>query len=444
MIETAYFHRVFVILQPKYKPNTTMKISKTIFILGLALLAMTSCNKDMFDKDLYNDNVNFLFMVDNADPDQDWRLTKHSSIFVKSLDESISSVQILTENPYTSASAEIVTESVVFGTADELSYSVPVLTNELYAVAYDVYGNDLGYVQFAYDALSLDLSLSSLTKPGTINKPSYQTYTYLYESNFPMPDDFDYNDMVLRISKKKPDIGNSYVIDLVVTLAACGAGELYAGAIQLDGIRKDDIESVEIVGGKPMDDGYPTSPSFITDNSTLQQGRNGFAVIRLFDCAQWAIGKQEDYAGDIAVIRYNTTHDTKEEYSAIVSPVTTTYRITFKNSDTANSFTLDNVDPFLIHEYNTGFFEVHTYDHKFDLCISPIETDLRAYDNHISWSLVIPKGDFRYPIEGISLCSYNSETGEVFGPYNGFSGWMQNHYTNLDWYKSVTLQTLVY
>ena len=98
----------------------------------------------------------------------------------------------------------------------------------------------------------------------------------------------------------------------------------------------------------------------------------------------------------------------------------------------------------VIHEYNSGFFEVHTYDHKFDLCISPINTNMLDYDNHISWSLVIPKGDFRYPIEGISLCSYNSETGEVFGPYRGFSGWMQDHYTNLDWYKSVTQATLVY
>lgn len=129
-----------------------------------------------------------------------------------------------------------------------------------------------------------------------------------------MPDDFDYNDMVLRISKKKPEIGNSYVIDLEVTLAACGAGELYAGAIQLDGIRKDDIESVEIVGGKAMDDGYPTTPTFITDNSTLQQGRNGYAVIRLLECAQWAISKQQDNVGDIAVIRYNTEPTDKENF----------------------------------------------------------------------------------------------------------------------------------
>ena len=99
-----------------------------------------------------------------------------------------------------------------------------------------------------------------------------------------------------------------------------------------------------------MDDGYPTSPTYITDNSVLQQGRNGYAVIRLFECAQWAISKQQDNVGDIAVIRYNTEPTDKENYSAKVSPVTTTYRITFKNSDTADGFTLENVDPFLIHE----------------------------------------------------------------------------------------------
>ena len=421
-----------------------MKISKTTFIFALAVLAMASCNKDLYDKDLYNGLVASQFMIDNADPYHNWRLTKYSSVIVNSQDESIRSIQILTENPYTSTSAEIVAESIIFGFEEELSYTVSVLTNELYAVAYDVYGNDLGYTKFAYDALSLDLSLSSLTKPGTINKPSYQTYTYLYESNFPMPDDFDYNDMVLRISKKKPEIGNSYVIDLTVTLEACGAGELYAGAIQLDGIRTADIESVEIVGGKPMDDGYPTSPTYITDNSVLQSGRNGYAVIRLFECAQWAISKQQDNVGDIAVIRYNTTHDTKEEYSATVSPVTTTYRITFKNSDTADGFTLENVDPFLIHEYNSGFFEVHTYDHKFDLCISPINTNMLDYGNNVSWAVVIPKGDFRYPIEGTPLCIYSEDIDEYYGPYEGFAKWIKDCDTNHDWYKTVTDATLVY
>jgi LruC domain-containing protein len=446
MTETAYFHRVFVILQPKYKPNTTMKISKT-FILGLALLAMTSCNKDMFDKDLYNNNVNFLFMVDNADPEQDWCLTKSDTVTIKTPESSIYSIKILTENPYTSSNAEIAAEAVTYtwdGLQATVAYTIPISQTTAYIAALDENGSYLGVVPFTFGTEEVEIRLADLQRSASLNTPFYQTFTYLYESTFPQPDDFDYNDMVLRISKSIPNIANSNTIDLTVTLAACGAGELYAAAIQLDGIKYSDIEKIEIIGDKPMDNGYPISPTFITNDNVLQQGRNGNAVIRLFDCAQWAISKQQDNVGDIAVIRYNTTHDTKEEYSATVSPVTTTYQITFKDREVARCFTFDRIDPFLIHEYNTGFFEVHTYAHKFDLCISPIETDLRAYDNHISWSLVIPKGDFRYPIEGISLCSYNSETGEVFGPYRGFSGWMQDHYTNLDWYKSVTQATLVY
>ena len=156
--ETAYFHWVFVILQPKTKPYTNMKISKTTFIFAL------------YDKDLYNGLVASQFMIDNADPYHNWRLTKHSSVIVNSQDESIRSIQILTENPYTSTNAEIVAESIIFGFEEELSYTVSVLTNELYAVAYDVYGNDLGYTKFAYNAFTLELSLNSLTKPGTIAK----------------------------------------------------------------------------------------------------------------------------------------------------------------------------------------------------------------------------------------------------------------------------------
>ena len=444
MIETAYFHRVFVILQPKYKPNTTMKISKTIFILGLALLAMTSCNKDMFDKDLYNNNVNFLFMVDNADPDQDWCLTKSDTINIKVPDNRIYSIQILTDNPYTSKTAEVAAEGVPYDNVATMAFTIPISQSTVYIAALDNNSNCIGVIPFTYGTEEVTVRIADLQSSGTFTRPTNQTFTYLYESTFPLPDDFDYNDMVLRISKTVPYVVNPKSINLRVTLAACGAGELYAAAIQLDGIKYSDIEKIEIIGDKPMDNGYPISPTFITNDNVLQQGRNGNAVIRLFDCAQWAISKQQDNVGDIAVIRYNTTHDTKEEYSATVSPVTTTYQITFKDREVARCFTFDRIDPFLIHEYNTGFFEVHTYAHKFDLCISPIETDLRAYDNHISWSLVIPKGDFRYPIEGISLCSYNSETGEVFGPYRGFSGWMQDHYTNLDWYKSVTQATLVY
>ena len=146
-----------------------MKISKTTFIFALAVLAMASCNKDLYDKDLYNGLVASQFMIDNADPYHNWRLTKHSSVIVNSQDESIRSIQILTENPYTSTNAEIVAESIIFGFEKELFYTVSVLTNELYAVAYDVYGNDLGYTKFA--------SLVPSTSPAIRHIPIYMRVT---------------------------------------------------------------------------------------------------------------------------------------------------------------------------------------------------------------------------------------------------------------------------
>lgn len=416
-----------------------------LFATAAMLMVTTSCNKDQFDKDIYNDEVDIQFMIDNVDKQHDWNLTHSSSIYIKTDTEKICSVQLLTENPYTSTDAEIIAESVVFGSAQELAYTLPITKNSAYAVAYDVYGNPLGYTEFLFEDISLELSLAILKKQDTFYKPDYQAFTYLYESTFPMPDDFDFNDCVLRISKRNPELGNSLVVDLTVTLEAVGAGELYAGAIQLDGIRMEDIEKVEIVGGKAMDDGYPIDPAtFIKNKDVWQEGKTHNVLIRLFECAQFAISKKQDYAGDIAIIRYNTARTDRENYSATVDPLTVTYRIYFKDADKAHSLTFDRIDPFIIHQYNIGHFEVHTYAHKFDLCISNLDTNLKAYDNHISWAVVIPKGDFRYPIENMPLSTFNADVDATFGPYDGFATWMGNHLISRDWYLTPTRPQLLY
>ena len=66
------------------------------------------------------------------------------------------------------------------------------------------------------------------------------------------------------------------------------------------------------------------------------------------------------------------------------------------------------------------------------------------YDNHISWSIVVPKRDFRYPVESMSMGTYNSETGEVFGPYTTFAEWMRDHTQNNDWYLHPKFTQLLY
>lgn len=407
------------------------------------LVSVTSCSKELFDKDVYNESVDYKFMIDNVDRDHDWILTKNDTITITtSAVSNIRSVQVLTANPYISNTAEIAAESVIFGGKVALAYTMPVTMETIYIEAYDASGNDLGYYETKYGTKSIELSTAMLSKPGTIRATSYQTMTYLYESTFPLPDDFDYNDMVLRISKYNPELGNSFVVDLKVTLEACGADELYAAALQLADIKYSDIEKVEIVGGQRLDEGYPVERSLI-NNDVWTRGNHGEAVINLFECAQWAISKQKDDLGDIEVIHYNTTHNVVEGKSAIAAPVTVIYRITFKEAAVAQSLTFDRIDPFILRGgQNGGVWEVHTYAHKFDSTLKALDSS--AYDNHISWALVIPKADFRYTRYGISLCGYNEETGETFGPYLGFVKWMQNHNTNRDWYETLNYPSLVY
>ncbi len=422
-----------------------MKINKLTNVMALALLAMTSCNKELFDKEVWSEMVEYQFVIDNADPYHDWCLTRNDILSVKSLDSKINKVQLLTANPYTSSSAEIVAETILYGSTESMEYTIPIIMNDVYLVAYDKDGNDLGYKTINYGTMSMELSTSDLQKPGTIKTPTYQTFTYLYVSTFPLPSEhFDFNDMVLRISKKNPDIANTLVVDLTVKLDACGTKESYAAAIQLADIRYDDIEKVEVLNDNPMDKGFPSEQrSFIESEDVLQKGRNGEAVISLFENAHWALKKEFDELGDIPTLYYNTSHTVVEESSEIVNPVTATYRITFKERDKALSLTFDRIDPFIMHKgSNGGTWEIHTYPHKFEGTLW--ETNAAAYNNHVSWALVIPKGDFRYPVEGISLSSYNSVLQETFGPYENFAAWMKDHNSNQDWYQQVTRPTLVY
>lgn len=427
-----------------YHSTTTMKQNGITLLLIAAvslLVSVTSCSKEMFDEDVYNESVDYKFMIDNVDRDHDWILTKNDTITI-SAESNIRSVQVLTENPYASNAAEIAAESVIFGGKVALAYTMPVTMETIYIEAYDASGNDLGYYETKYGTKSIELSTAMLSKPGTIRTTSYQTMTYLYESTFPMPDDFDYNDMVLRISKYNPELGNSFVVDLKVTLQACGADELYAAALQLAGVKYSDIESVEIVGGKRLDEGYPMDRAFINDN-VLTEGRHGEAVINLFECAQWALSKEQDDLGDIQIIHYNTSHVETEDKSAIVAPVTAIYRITFKEATVAHSLTFDRLDPFILRSGSTGgIWEVHTYAHKFDSTLKDVNSS--AYNNHVSWTIVVPKADFRYTRQGISLCGYNENTGETFGPYLGFVKWMQDHTSNHDWYETLNYSSLVY
>jgi len=281
-----------------------------------------------------------------------------------------------------------------------------------------------------------------MTNSGTLTEPRQQTFTYLYEEGFPLPGDYDFNDLVLRISKQQGE--RSYQVDLTVTVEAVGATKSFAGAIQLVGIGYDDIESVTILEGAPFDQGYPLKRMTI-GSETLLRGRSGEAVINLFESGHYVMNNQLSSIGSVQTMFYNTVAEPVENVSATVPPVTRTYRISFRNHQVARNLSFDQIDPFIIQEYNGGQWEMHTYAHKFDeVLYSIFNGKADFYDNHVSWSVVVPQSDFRYPVEGMSLGTYNSRLGETFGPYTSFAEWMTDHTKNNDWYLRITYPQFLY
>lgn len=417
--------------------------------MAACLLLTTSCSKDLFDKEAYNELVDYQFMIDNVDPEQDWCLTKTGTITITvPASPNYYGVMILTENPYESRTSEITAEGVCEKEQVKLSYCVPLTQNTLYAVVFNSNGSSLGMIPFTYGTAQLDITPENLQRDGIYHIPSYQTFTYLYESTFPMPEDFDYNDLVLRITKSyTPD---SHQVDLTVTVVAAGTLLPYAAAIQLAGVKYDDITSVEIVNGQQLDKDYPFPRTLIESDKTLVRGRSGEAVISLFENVHWALNPKYDELGKILALKYNTSHVDVDRISGTVPAVSATYRITFKDWETARAITFNRIDPFIINQakmdqyMELGIWETHTYPYKFCGVTRDIFTDKSAYDNHISWALVIPKPNFRYPLEGIAMCTYNQLTGEIFGPYEGYALWMQNHTAHHRWYMTESEPQLLY
>ena len=425
-------------------------MKKNYFFLCLAVfaLSLTSCNKELFDQEQYDELVDNQFMIDNADPNHDWCLTKNDTLLIKAPDADIYRVQVLTADPYLVQGSEIAADGVCYNAEAQLTYTVPDVTTMLYLAALDVNGNYLGVAPFTYGSKSLVVTKASLIKSNVIYPPVPQTFTYLYESTFPIPDDFDYNDLVLRISKSYTTLSTQ--VDLKVAVVAAGTANPFAAAIYLGGVNYDDVMSVEILDGDPMDEGYSFQRSLITQSGTLIKGRNGEAVIRLFEHVHWVFNKQLTDMGAIEGIKYNTSHEVKEHVSAEIDPVVRTFRITCKTREVARSITFDRIDPFLVCNtkydqiMDAGIWEIHTYQYKFTGILRDCFTDKEAYDNHVSWALVIPKGDFRYPLEGVSMCTYQKEIDATFGPYEGFANWLKSHLTNHDWYLHVTREQLLY
>ena len=407
------------------------------FFCGILLIssafALSSCRHAMMSDDQWREIVQTIYPVDSIDKSHTWNLLldKALTIHVKIADPNITTVQVLNGNPYTTEDVEILAERPCeTGKSVNPTFKIPNVAPSLYAAAINSEGRY--YVVPVEDASEVTIGGSKVINDGTLYQPIYQTFTYLFEEDYPYPGDFDFNDVVLRISQH---VTNDSTLKITVTLAAVGATKQIGAAIRLPNIDYSYVKDVTIDEGTRFDEDYSISRYFISNDEICSRGRDGSAVINLFDDAHWSINAKESM-GQVVRMYYNTRKYEVEDESATVPTTSRTYTVNLKSGVNAYYLSLSDIDPFIIAASNGLCVETHTYQYKYTEAIWHYTNGSGGEDDRVPWALLIPDATFHYPVEGITLGMYRD--GQISGAYSrynhSFGQWGRNSNSSKDWW----------
>ena len=396
-----------------------------------SLFATISCNKDMYDEGEYKKYVEIVSPVDKVDSLHTWKLaTVHQLQVTANTHNGTRRLLILSDDPR-SKDVDILTSTYMTdGQTVAVSFSAPTLNQQFYAALLNAEGT---YTLQPFAAGQTAISFDDTTDPVRLyTKLTPQTYTYCFDETFPLPDDYDFNDLVLRISLERTGQNQ---ISVGVTLAAVGGEKQIAAAIRFVGYKHTNIESITVAeGDTPFNDDIPSQSYDIMDSrDLLVGGRNDEALLNLFDDAHWAMGDRLSTSyGLFKRKRYNVSSSTGDDYQ-MMAPHTVTYLVNFLDGSKLNDFTFASIDPFIIADYNGAYWETHTYEHM----MAKVKYDYQASDiKNLPWALEIPNGTFRYPLDGVNMGFIKN--GVTFGAYMttgySFGEWAEDHTKSADWY----------
>lgn len=425
-------------------------IGKFLMAVGmLGALMLTSCKKDVFNEDDYNDHRKKMSPVDSVDAKHTWELAQdHIYVVEANVNVNAKSVLILSDNPLTAMNAEVMAQSdIEDGGRVMMAATVPTRVSELYAALVDADGL---YTVVSFYVANTVVSFENVK---TTNKQkslkaflSQQKLVYCFEEEMPEPGDFDYNDVVLRLSREVVD---SRHLKIEVELAAVGGSKQLAAGLRLVGYQAEDIDSVTIEDGGSFDMGgshhndplQKMATPIFEKSDLLQSGRNGEAVLYLFEDAHWAMGEDLDVYNQIFQRkRYNVSKSESDDF-VILRTRTEVYHVYFKQSVNINGFTPDMFDPFILSPYYGYLWEIHCFRDR----DAQVMREYSLTENKdLPWALMIPYASFRYPLEGINIGF--KKNGGYFGAYMNkgcsFGEWAEDRTKCLDWYTSPTFNQI--
>ena len=409
-------------------------------IIAFSILAGTgsSCKKEMFDKDIYDTLIRIQSPVDSIDPNHTWELSTTKYIIVTAnAGVGTKKVQILTENPMTSSDAQVLAQfDIKEGERIGMSVSYPSLFSTLYAAAVDSTG---AYTVSKFNPANRDVDFSApLFKQQKLSySPTAYYYAFCFEQEFPEPGDFDYNDVVMHIALERVSAREMYVH---VRLAAVGGNKQIAGCIRLPEFNFEEIDTVYTLNDQSFNKGITDQYMVVQKKrDLLLEGKKKEAILNIFVDAHWATGDNMD--ADFGMFKRKQYNVTKQSSSTaqLMVPREVTFVVRLNNDNRLNVMTLDNIDPFIITQYNGSNMEVHTYKYRAVQALN----DYHYIDvGHLPWALKIPSGSFCHPLEGVNMgfrMRDASGLGIMFGAYartgHAFGEWAMSSDLATDWYN---------
>ena len=165
-----------------------------------------------------------------------------------------------------------------------------------------------------------------------------KNYTYLFEDQWPLYGDYDMNDIVLTIQKRKIYTNKENKVtkfELSIDLSAAGATKSIGVAIMLDNVPANAIT-------QPVEFSDNTlAKNFNLNNNNIENGQD-YTVIPLFDDAHKVLGRD----------RYEQIN-TVSDYAGNTKPKNISFSITFNNPTiSADAFNVNKLNVFIIVDGN--------------------------------------------------------------------------------------------
>ena len=254
------------------------------------------------------------------------------------------------------------------------------------------------------------------------------SYTYVFEDNFPLVGDYDFNDVVLDVETyyhREKKTNHIKRIQLDVTLAAAGASKPLGVGLRITGINKSDIREIKTGGDDSrFQESFNSSYNkFRYNNATYMEDSDPNVIIPIAGEVHNVFGVE---SGEMVNTGIGVT---AKEY---------TYKVIIELADqnrTEPLFSKDNLDFFICYQYKSmeQRMEVHLYEFwgYGATAAGTIQQENLDLAGNNTWAICVPYG-FRYPKETINISRTDIPEASA---YPEFIYWAQDRTQYTEWYE---------